>query len=389
MKLTLLFLIYMTYPIMLFSLRSDPIETDIAIFLFDNGDKNMIASMLKYAEENERYTLDHLDFRIIFMGASIDAMEKEPFSHYPEKLIHYKQLGIEETIDHTWKRDQKLESKSLNNLSKNLRIRKKVWVGVSCSIFEQLLHMYQPDLEVLAIRDSPTPDGDTDYFRIAGQVQDAANQVAVPSKTVAAGLNAQNKATRIIGHGPLEEWENEAKKVNKKEIMARLKLSSQLPIIVYAGSYGDFYKVCFEKFLEIVPKENIQVLIVPHPRYKGIVEQEISHNFAIVGEFVADPLRRIKTFEAVAIADIVVTADATSTIVFQSNALGKPVLYVNIYSSEVSEAFCNKKLIHKVSNREEFLDQMRNLQKKQSKDVFQLLGIPKGGAKLLWDEFVR
>lgn len=29
-----------------------PIETDYAIFLFDNGEKNMVASMLKYVEEH-------------------------------------------------------------------------------------------------------------------------------------------------------------------------------------------------------------------------------------------------------------------------------------------------------------------------------------------------
>src|SRR5437868_2316858 len=80
-----------------------PIRTDHAIFLFDNGEKNMVASMLNYAREHDREALDHLDFRIIFMGASTDAMSKEPFCHYPDKLIHYKHLGIVETIDHTWK----------------------------------------------------------------------------------------------------------------------------------------------------------------------------------------------------------------------------------------------------------------------------------------------
>src|ERR1700733_15822544 len=104
-----LLLVSMILPLILFSL---PVQTDYAIFLFDNGEKNMVASMLKYAEENDREALQNLDFRIVFMGASIDAMGKEPFCHYPEKLIHYKQLGIGETIDHHWKRDGRLKQET-------------------------------------------------------------------------------------------------------------------------------------------------------------------------------------------------------------------------------------------------------------------------------------
>jgi hypothetical protein len=38
-------------------------RTDYAIFLFDNGDKNMVASMLNYAQKQDASVLDHLDFR--------------------------------------------------------------------------------------------------------------------------------------------------------------------------------------------------------------------------------------------------------------------------------------------------------------------------------------
>src|SRR5690242_7944473 len=111
-------------------LLSAPIQTDYAIFLFDNGDKSMVASMLRYAEAHEKSALDQLDFRIVFFGASLDAMDKEPFCHFPDKLIHYAQLGIAETVDHTWKRDRKLTPQSLEALTKNLIVRKKAITGV-------------------------------------------------------------------------------------------------------------------------------------------------------------------------------------------------------------------------------------------------------------------
>jgi hypothetical protein len=404
-KQIIVFLTAMIAPIFLFSSPLIPLETDYAIFLFDNGEKNMIASMLKYAEENDRSTLDNLDFRIVFMGAAVDAMDKEPFSHYPEKLIYYKQLGIEETVDHQWKRDRRLGSDSLNRLAKNLSIRKKLWVGVSSSIFEQIVLRYQDSLEieVVALRDNPSSDGDTDYFRIAQEVQNAAHKIAVPSKAISCQLDSSDKQAVVIGHAPIEEWKAEAETLDKEAILRRMGLNPQLPIIMYAGVYGDFYQPCFEKFLDIVPDKNVQVLIVPHPRYKGAVEIPLCENakrkspyFKIVGEFIEDVSRKIKTVEALSVADIVVTADATSTVVFQANALGKKVLYVNPVSSGVSKAFTDIKLIYPLCSREEFVKLVNSISKENKtpsghldQDVFDLLGIPKQGAKLLWEEWLK
>ena len=394
-----LLLLFLTIPVLL---RASPIQTDYAIFLFDNGDKNMIGSMLKYAEEHDGFTLEQLDFRIVFMGASVDAMGQEPFSHYSDKLLHYRQLGIEETIDRNWKRDRKLSEASMHKLLENIQVQKKVWVGVSCSIFEQIAEAYQrcSHADVLAIRDNPSPDGDTDYFRVAREVQEAANKIAVPSRACAE-LNAQNKKVAVIGHAPIEEWQKEAQKVDKEAILHRLGLDPTLPIVVYAGVYGDHYKACFERFLEIVPDSNIQggnclqVLIAPHPRYQGIVEKQVCANFKpvhtkfiIAGEFEQDSAKKIRTIDALAVADIVVTADATSTIVFQANALKKKVLYVNTTSSKVSDAFCAKKLIYKISNSQEFLEEVEKANSVTAEDVFALLGIPENGAKLLWEEFL-
>src|SRR5579862_524424 len=330
----------MVFPVLLLS---SPIQTDYAIFLFDNGDKNMIASMLKYAEENDKSTADALDFRIIFMGASLDAMGTEPFCHYPDKLVHYKQLGIEETIDHQWKRDKQLTAESLHQLEKNLSVKKKIWVGVSCAIFEQIIRQYQKNIEVVALRDNPSPVGDTDYFRVADAVQNAAHTIAVPSQAASNKLASPNKKLVVIGHPPIEEWQQQAESIDKDAILKKLGLNPKFPIIVYAGVYGDFYAACFEQFLDSIPIAQMQVLIAPHPRYKGVVERQLLEvrkadcpQCTIIGEFIEDPSKKIKTVEAIAIADLIVTADATSTVVFQANALKKKVLYINTTSSEVS-----------------------------------------------------
>ncbi len=405
MNFTLLILSSVVLPIGLLFSSSTSINVDYAIFLFDNGEKNMIASMLNYARQHDPNALDHLNFRIIFMGASVDAMSKEPFCHYPDKLIHYKELGLEETIDRHWKRDQKLSQASIEKLVQGLNVQKKVWVGVSCSIFEQLLRYYQDHTtaEVVALRDNPNTDGDTDYFLVADEIQSIANKVAVPSLIASAKLNPLSQQVAVIGHGPTEEWCDQTTHLNKQEIIERLHLNPQLPIIVYAGVYGDYYEECFNSFLKLVPDEAIQVLIVPHPRYQGVIEKkncaQLSNHvatFSIVGEFETDPTKKAKTVEALYIADAVVTADATSTVVSQANALKKKVLYINAVSSEVSNRLCAQKLLQKINNTEDFANVIQKTlstrdskQPSSSKDVFELLGIPRDGAKLLWEELLK
>ena len=385
-------------------LATDKHKTDYAIFLFDNGDKNMISAMLNYAREEDASVLDHLNFRIIFMGPSTDAMSKAPFCHYSEKLIHYKQLGVEETVDHTWKRDRKLSQTSIERLSQSLNIQKKIWIGVSCSIFEQILYHYQENtnIEVVALRDNPNPDGATDYFPVADEIQSIAKKVAIPSEAASEKLHPVDQEIVVIGHGPMEEWCREVESIDRKGVLERLGLNSQLPIIVYAGAYGDDYENAFKMFLELIPDGNIQILVVPHPRYEGVVEKKICENLKynatqlmIIGEFETDPTKTAKTVEALSIADAIVTADATSTIVFQGNALKKNVLYVNSLSSPVIEGLCAKKLIQKITTPDEFLKLVGNIElsketmQSSDEDVFQLLGIPRNGAKLLWEELLH
>ncbi len=395
-----IFILLFTYvflPVVSLLSVTTPLKTDRVIFLFDNGDKNMVASMLKYAEVNDKSTLDSLNFHIIFMGASIDSIDKEPFSHYPDRMVHYKELGIEETIDHQWKREEEISAKSIANLFRSMILEKKIWTGVSCSIFKQLIEHYQtnPNLEVLALRDNPSPDGDTDYFKVAREVQGVAHKIALPSKAICGDLDYLDKEIAVIGHGPIEEWQEEAEQINKEAIFAKLGLDPLIPVVVYAGVYGDTYQESFERFLGLLPDVKIQVLIVPHPRYQGAIETKLCENLAyqfakvkLVGEFVNDPSHRIKTVEAIAIGDLVITADATSTIVFHANALKKKVLYINKTSTKLSRGFSDKKLISPILDSKQFLEAIKDSSLEQ-KDVFTLLEIPKNGAKLLWDEFVN
>lgn len=359
------------------------IQTDYAIFLFDHGDKNMIASLLNHARKHDKEQLDRLDFRIVFFGASTDAISQEPFCDYPDKMIHYQDLGVEETVDHTWLRDKKLTPASIAHLAEKLEVRKKVWVGVSCSIFEQIVDFYQNkgDVAVLAFRDNPSPIGDTDYFRVAEEVQKAAHRVALPY------ANDQKK-TVVTGSGPIEDWVAATQNLDKEKMIAQLGLDKNHPIAVFAGSYGDDYELRFKKFLDLVPRgKEWQVLVMPHPRFKGMVEKKFS--FPIIGECADDPSKRIKNVEAIFIADAVVTVDATSTIVFQANALKKRVLYIDLYPSRGADFLSVKKVIQKISTPDQCAHALRTAKENPpNESIFEILGMPKQGARLLWEELI-
>lgn len=386
------------------SLSAGPIKTDYAIFLFDNGEKNFVASMLSYAEAHDPNKLEALDFRIVFMGASVDAMKQEPFCHFSDKLIHYKDLGIEEIIDRNWIRNAEISKVSLESLSSSLQVCQKAWFGVSCSVFGQMINELQKDqnLEVLAIRDNPNASGDTDYFTVARQVQDIAHKIAVPSADAAKTLSS-DKQVIIVGHPPLEEYVAQVNSLNKTAIIHKLGLEDSKPVIVYAGVYGPFYEEAFKQFLSLLQSDgvvssDIQVIVVPHPRFKGAEEKRLckaldiatKKRIQIIGEFEELESQKAKTVEALAIADVVVTADATSTIVAQAKALGKTVLYVNPKSSQVSQDLCDKGILQRVVQPEDLVqaaESTRNQPGLIEQSIFEMLGIPREGARLLWEVF--
>jgi len=377
------------YQLLFFLFFSTAYGVDQIIFLFDNGEKNMVASMFEFAEKEDPNGLQNLDFKIVFMGASIDAMNKAPFCHFPEKLIHYKELGIDETIDHTWKRDRKIDPREIEELAEQLHIEKKVWVPVSCSIFEQILCHFQDNttVDVAVLRDNPNATGDSDYFVVADKIQQLAHKVLVPSEATAVSLKPESQKIVIMGHGPTDEWIEQAKAIDKTKIIKRLKLDEKVPIVVFAGSYGGYYEEAFKLFLDIVPHEDVQVLVVPHPRYKGALEKELCKGLPhkIVAEFQSEPTEYAKTVEAIAIADMVITTDATSTVVFHANALKKPVFLVNERTSFATETVIEKGLITKLSSKEDFLSIIHS--PTSSVNAYQILGLPKNGAQLLWDQF--
>ena len=302
-----------------------PVQTDYAIYLFDNGEKNMVASMLRYAEESDRDRLDRLDFQIVFAGVSVDAIAEEPFCHYPDKLLTYTQLGVTESIDRHWKRSQRVSEVSLDALC-SIQVRKRALVSVSCGLFGQVVERYlAKDVDVLVLRDNPNPAGETDYFVVADQVQRLARHVLVPSEAAATADSLLQAKTTIIGHAPTEEWVSVATTIDRKAVLDRLGLQEDRPIVVYAGVYGDSYPKSFQRFLDLVVDPSVQalspqVLVVPHPRFKGADEEPLcvgSPGVRIVGSFFEEPSRKIATVEALVIADVVVTADPTSTIVIQ------------------------------------------------------------------------
>lgn len=244
-------------PLFLFGL----IETDKVIYVHDHGDKNLIAAMLRYRPIEG-------DFRIVFMGPAVEAMNEAPFTDYPDRLLRS---------------------------DEELHVRQKVWVPVCSLEFEKILQKYG-DIETVAIRDNPSPIGTTPYFAIAERVQRAAKKVLTP---------------QMVGHGPIDEWCEKARTLAPEKLFEKYGLDPSVPLVVFVGSYGDGYEEKLHAFL--ASAKGKQIVLSPHPRNKGVLERQ-------TGYPVID-----QTIEAIVMADLVVPADPTSTVVFQARALGKKV----------------------------------------------------------------
>ncbi len=365
----------------------------------------MVASMIRYAEERDPSRLANLDFRIVLMGAASDAASQEPFCHYPDKLLTLEELGVAERVDCHWRRADGISCASLDALCSHLLVRKRALVPVSCGIFAQVVDRYNKEgmAEALVLRDNPNPGGDTDYFAVADQVQKRAQRVLVPSDAAAKAASLLGTEVMVVGHGPTDEWLRVVAGVDGEQVMRRLKLDGQRTLLVYAGAYGDFYEPSLRRFLDLMAHESVQalkpqVLILPHPRFQGRIEAPIcscyQEKIRIMGPFFQDSPQYMTMREALAIADLVVTADATSTIVIQASALGKLVLHVNPTISKVSRSLYELGMLERVSSPHELAEAIRQSSlaaegAPKKKTALEILGIPEGGAKLLWEAFLE
>lgn len=276
-------------------------------------------------------------------------------------------------------------------------------------MFGQIVKKYQDQVsvEVAVLRDNLNPVGDTDYFKVAAQVQHFSNKIVVTSQASAETM-PKDKTIVVVGHAPIEQWQQQAQSLDKNSIKERLGFNLSDRIVVYSGSYGDGYEEAFRQFLQMIQDHritasNLHILIVPHPRYRGVLEktlylgldENVKNNIRIVSESEENSLLRIKSLEALVIADVVVVCDATSTVVAQANVLKKKVLYINSKVSQIAEGLCSKNLIQRITTSDEMLQFMSKSQQIPESplcaqtDVFQVWGIPREGARLLWEEFVH
>ena len=369
----------------------EAIETDQAWFLFDNGETKAVAAMLRYAAAHDAQRLADLDFRIVLSGAALDARGQEPFCHYSDRLIDFSTLGVEEQVDRFWKRDASLSSDSLQRICNAIHVRKKVFAGASCVALGQILKKYRMNhdhLRTIAYRDSISPEGITDYFPIAQQVCAQADGVFVSSEAVAQtiGLHAV-----VVGHPELEEWEAFRQSTLRHQVMRQMGLpQDDRPIVLYAGVYGDHYAEDFRLFLEVAQSAffqrwNPQVLIAPHPRHCGAVEHTLCEELAsaVSRDWLFSTQRAFSSKEALQVADVLITADPTSTMVFHAKAAGKHVVQMSPYESPISRKMEAQGIFSCV--RQE-VDAERALlsSPEERRSIFDLFGIPKGASERMW-----
>lgn len=195
--------------------------------------------------------------------------------------------------------------------------------------------------------------------------------------------------------------------IDTKAILQRMQLDPKKPIVLYAGTYVIDYPEMFGQFVDYVDAckdmfNHVQLLIVPHPRYKGIIEKKMVKRldamgicYRIVGEYEEHHLLHIKTIEALCCSDVVITSNATATLVLQANSISKKVIYIDYHSDKMSTFLSQKKVVTPVTNPYQLAQELERIPFFQkdpvtfhAPDMFQLLGIPKHAAATLWNMFI-
>lgn len=401
------FLSLVSLPFILHASIEKRMCTDYAIFLFDPGETNYIASILAYATQHEKQQLDSLDFKIIYMGAACDSMAEPPFSLFSDKLIHIQEFGLQESIDRNGARNTFLSNASINRIKKMLTIKKTICTGCSIEVFAQIINAY-PGINSIAIRDYPfiynqEISSQKMSYEVACSVSSKATHVVVPSKLARDEMAHLDSKVCVIGHPQTEDFCTLQSHIAVANVMERMHLDPTQPIVMYAGSYGPSYKDDFTRFISFACQAqslfmNIQLLILPHPRYQCKIEQDTIYPLEqaqiparIVEHSESSSLQYMTTMEALSCADVLITQNPTSTMVLHANALNIPVIYLRdgpadsvAIMLEIKKLFYSTDSLTGLKSTIELLCNEKNSHQHTDSNVFANLGIPKHAAQTAW-----
>lgn len=342
--------------------------------LFILQDAGETQALLPVIEECEK---KRESFLILTGGVATEIVAKKP--SLKKKTISFSQLGIQESVDKSWKREERLSYCSLAKIAACLQTA-RVITGVAFELQGQLLATYQQEnTPTYAYWDNINPDGEDPYFSTAKKVAQIADHLMVPSTTF---LEAYPHAT-VVGQPAMEAWKEELKQIDTTAVRSKIPFPTTDKTIVFIGGYGKEYDEAIELFLSGADQLlGYTIFIAPHPKTGGVVENEKLQNQTLPHVHVIDPSWGISSMEAAALADHLICHQSTMGI--QASLAGKDVTYFVPPTQSYTNPLIEKGLVTKASTVDQQKQALEVVRSIENADLFQILQLPYNGKELLY-----
>ncbi len=296
------------------SSRPEPVP--VLFIAYDQGESN---AFIRIQEELEK---QRIQYRILAFGRAADLF------HENRHNINLQALGNLTELKQN--RHQKLEASQINSIVSRISPQ-IIYTGMASKVQAQILNAFGSSQHYsIAFYDNFEDVTSKDYVKPFLDELQSVNEFHVPSQITRESFLKLQKATgttiKVTGQPVLESWDYIYEQTNTHLLRQQLGLSSEQPVVLFAGGYDTSYEESFGAFIRSTRQmPGITFLVSAHPKYNGELENEIINNLA--GTNVRLILKnQFSTAVLSTIAKGLVVHK--SSIAFQALYKGKPVVYM-------------------------------------------------------------
>lgn len=290
----------------------------VLFVLFDAGETKALQPVMQKLEEAGR------DYRVLSFGTSWMLMKE-----HPRAIDIFKELGVSSKTDQRkWPRERPLSKKILSTIGKVIAADLAI-VGMVSTLQQQIAQLFKSKGAAILCYYDGFAFGETEMIQPFLEV---ASRVLVPSEHIARSMQTMDESVVIdvVGQPVVEYWLQQAKQTDLEEIKSKLPIDSKKPLLIYISGYGEGYLEAFTSFVKAIQYvDHFHIGLSLHPKMDGALEKEVLAAYDCPHVFVIP--KDIETFQAVALADLVVAW--RSTVGVQAAFLGKPVVYLDLPGS--------------------------------------------------------
>lgn len=217
--------------------------------------------------------------------------------------------------------------------------------------------------------------------------------IFTPSYEIAKDLNDRYHTDKALAMGQptLEIWEQKLQAIDTSLLYGKTPFDQKKPIVTYMSGYeenGNNYNDSFILFAKSIENagDDLQLLIQLHPRSDGSFEKDLLKEMSLKNSlfptyFISDGRKDLSSFEAVALAQVVVSHRSTACI--QALFAGKSILHVDVPGSAFTHFAIEKGLAQKLSDplliKRALLD--ASSKHRSSEACYEMGGIPPHGTQ--------